>query len=251
MAGRSVRIAVDAGILFLRFDRPPVNAIDLEFVREWEKTLAEVEGKGEACALVVTGAGSCFSAGLDLKVVPTYGAEEQAEMIGRINRALACLYDLPIPTVAAVNGHAIAAGLVVALACDYRIGSEAPCHIGLPEARAGIPFPAAAMAVVRAELAPAAARRLTLAARNYGPREALADGILDEIQAPEALLARATAVAADLAAIPRETYGRVKHQLRAVTLSTCRRIAETGADPLADTWLNPETRAASAGLLRR
>lgn len=251
MTGQHVRIEADGGILFLRFDRPPVNAIDLDLVREWETVLAEVEASGDARALVVTGAGSCFSAGLDLKVVPTYGAEEQAEMIVRINRALACLYGLPLPTVAAVNGHAIAAGLVVALACDHRVGSDAPCRIGLPEARAGIPFPAAAMAVVRAELAPAAARRLTLAARNYGPHEALADGILDELQPPEDLCARAAAVAADLATIPRGAYGRIKHQLRAEALSRCRRVAESGADPLADSWLAAETQAASAALLRR
>ncbi|MGH7893949.1 MAG: enoyl-CoA hydratase/isomerase family protein, partial [Candidatus Binatia bacterium] len=173
-----------------------------------------------------------------------------AEMVTRIDRALTCLYALPMPTVAAINGHAIAAGLVVALACDYRIGSTAPCKLGLPEARAGIPFPAVAMAVVRAEVSPAAARRLTLVARNYGPQGAWGDGVIDELQPPEALRARAAAVAADLATIPRQTYARIKEQLRAESLARCQQIVETGADPMAEAWLSAETRPASAALLR-
>jgi len=103
--------------------------------------------------------------------------------------------------------------------------------------------------VVRAELAPAAARRLVLAARNYGPEQAQADGVLDELVPPEALLERASAVARELAATPREAYARIKEQLRADALARCRRIAETGDDPLARSWLGAGTRAASAALL--
>jgi enoyl-CoA hydratase len=103
--------------------------------------------------------------------------------------------------------------------------------------------------VVKAEVPAAAARRLTLVGRNYGPDEALADGVLDELVEPDALLARARAVAQDLAEIPREAYARIKEQLRAETLAACRRIAETGHDPLADSWLGAGTREASAALL--
>jgi enoyl-CoA hydratase len=247
MVDTPVRIEVDAGIVFCVIDRPPVNAIELEFVRAWEEALGDLERAG-ARAVVMTGAGSCFSAGLDLKIVPGYAAGDQAEMVRRINRALTCLYQLPIPTVAAVNGHAVAAGLVLALACDYRIGTTAPCRLGLPEARAGIPFPATAMAIVRAETCPAAARRLTLGARNEGPEEAVRNGILDELQAPEVLLARGRTIASDLATIPPQTYARIKHQLRAETLA--RQLAGTGVDPMTDSWLGADTEAAAAALLR-
>jgi enoyl-CoA hydratase len=251
MASSVLRITHQAGIALLQLDRPPVNAVEGASMRELEGALVELETRGDARALVLTGARSSFSAGLDLKLVPGYGPAEQREMVTALNRAIARLYGFPIPTVAAVNGHAIAGGLVLALCCDYRIGPTAPCQLGLTEARAGIPFPAAAIAVVKAELPAAAARRLTLVARNYGPREALADGVLDELQPSEALLERAVAVAQDLAAIPRQAYAQIKEQLRAEPLAACRRVAETGLDPLADSWLGAQTRAASAALLGR
>jgi enoyl-CoA hydratase len=227
-----------------------VNAVDLELVRSWQAALTRLEAAGDARALVVTGAGPCFSAGLDLKAVPRYSRAQQAEMITCINRALTCLYGLPMPTIAAINGHAIAAGLVVALACDYRIASRAPYELGLAEGRAGIPFPAVAMTVVRAELTAPAARRLTLLARNYGPEDALADAVVDELQAPEALRGRAATLAAALASIPGPTYARIKQQLRATALAECRRFVATGADPMLESWLGKETETAAAALLR-
>jgi enoyl-CoA hydratase len=87
---------------------------------------------------------------------------------------------MPIPTVAAVNGHAIAGGLVLMLACDWRLAVDREALFGLTEIRAGVPYPAAAHAVVQAELAPAAARELVLAGKNHGTERALALGIVDE-----------------------------------------------------------------------
>lgn len=246
-----IGIDITDGVATFRFDRPPVNAIDNPLLVEAETALARLESDDDVRALVLTGAGPCFSAGLDLKLIPSYPPEEQRRTMTGINQLVAKLYALPIPTVAAVHGHAIAGGLVIALVCDYRVGTTAPCRLGLTEGRAGIPFPAVAMAVVRAELPPAAARRLTLLARNYEPSAALADGVLDELQPPDAVLARARAVARDLGGIPRLAYARIKQQLRADTLAFNARIVASGTDPLVDGWLTPETSAASAALLAR
>jgi enoyl-CoA hydratase len=245
----TIRIERQVGLTILRLDRPPVNAIDNDLLDRIDITLSELCTDPELRAVVVTGAGACFSAGLDLKVVPHYGPAEQRRTIHGINRAVGRLYALPVPTVAAVNGHAIAGGLILALACDYRVGTTTPCQIGLTEARAGIPFPAVAMHVLRAELAPAVARRLTLTGRNYGPEAALADGILDELQPAERVLARACEVAADLANIPNDAYARIKLQLRTNTLAANQAIMEGGHDPLADSWLSRDAESAAAALL--
>jgi enoyl-CoA hydratase len=243
------RLEVSDGIAVLTLDRPPVNAVELGLLGAAEARLGELD-ETAARALVVTGAGRCFSAGVDLKAVPAYGPAEQRAMVEGINAVVGRLYALPIPVVAAVNGHAIAGGLVLALACDYRVGVEGAAQIGLTEGRAGIPFPAVAMAVVCSELAPPVARRLVLVAQNVSPPEALRDGVLDEIQPPGEVLPRARAVAADLAAIPREAYARIKRQLRERTLAEIEAILRTGRDPMLEGWLGAETRTASASLLR-
>jgi enoyl-CoA hydratase len=247
----TVRIESEGPLAVLTIDRPPVNAIDLGVLREADRALEEIGAQAGTRALVLTGAGASFSAGLDLKTVPAYSRDEQREVMRTLNRVVTRLYGLPIPTVAAVNGHAIAGGLVLVLACDYRVCTAAPCRIGLTEARAGIPFPAAPMAVVRAELSPAVARRMTLVAQNTGPEQALRDGVVDELQAADRVLERARAVARELGAVAATAYGQIKRQLRAPVLDHLEPLAAAGRDPLLDSWLSDETPAASIGLLTR
>lgn len=237
------------GVALLRFARPPANAIDLDAVRALEATLADLEADAATRAVVLTGHGAFFSAGLDLKVVPTYGPDEQRAMVTGINRLIRRLYGLGVPTVAAVNGHAIAGGLVIVLACDLRIVSDGPHRIGLTETRVAVPYPVAAMTVVTAELSPTVARRMVLLARNGTVADAVADGVLDERQPAEALLPRALAVAGELAALPRDAYARIKQHLRATALARMDAVLATGSDPLLASWLGAETAGAAATVL--
>ncbi|TMA63253.1 MAG: enoyl-CoA hydratase/isomerase family protein [Deltaproteobacteria bacterium] len=246
-----IRVESTDGIALVRFERPPANAIELESATKLEETLARLEAEDGTRAVVLTGHGEFFSAGLDLKVVPTYGPEQQRTMVMAINRLVGRLYGLGLPTVAAVNGHAIAGGLVVVLACDFRIGRRGSYRLGLTETRAAVPYPVAAMTVVTTELAPAVARRAVLLARNGTPENALADGILDEVQDGEAIIARALDVARELAALPRSAYASIKRQLRATALERIAAVLATGADPLVETWLGAETASAAAELLGR
>ena len=105
--------------------------------------------------------------------------------------------------------------------------------------------------MVTTELAPAVARRAVLLARNGTPENALADGILDEVQDGEAIIARALDVARELAALPRSAYASIKRQLRATALERIAAVLATGADPLVETWLGAETASAAAELLGR
>src|SRR5580765_4914682 len=111
-----VDIEVQDRIATLRLNRPPVNAVNVDLLRAADDALRDIAGRTDLDALIVTGAGKAFCAGLDLKDVPTYAPTGQQEMVLGISRMVATLYALPIPTVAAVNGHAIAGGLVIVLA---------------------------------------------------------------------------------------------------------------------------------------
>jgi enoyl-CoA hydratase len=234
-------------VAVVRIDRPPANAIDLDLLRESEGFLEELAAD-EPAAVVLTGREGFFSAGLDLKAAPALDADGQREMVSRVNRMFAGWYAFPRPVVCAVNGHAVAGGLILALCGDYRVGSTEG-KLGLTELRAGIPYPSAAIAIVQAELEPAAARVLVLRAELIDPPAALEYGVVDELVSADEVVARALDVAAELGRMPALAYGRIKHQLRARTIEYTRAVASGDADPINETWLSEETGGAAAAIL--
>ena len=136
----------------------PANATNLELLDE---LVAALEGLAAdvPAALVIAGCDRFFSAGVDLKAVPGYGPDEHRRMVSGINRLVLATYGMSCPVIAAVTGHAIAGGLVLALCADLRIASLEGRY-GLTEVKVGVPYPQAAIGVVRAELATHAARSL-------------------------------------------------------------------------------------------
>ena len=240
---------VEEGVAIVSMQRPPANAIDIALLEQLGRTLNEMEQRADVAAMVLTGAGKAFSAGLDLKLVPTYSRAQQNELLRVLNQALYQLYTLSIPTVAAVNGHAIAGGLVLALACDMRVAVDGGALFGLTEVRAGVPFPVAAMAVVKAELSAATARELVLGGRNHDPARALTLGIVDELRPAGEVLARGKVLARELAEAPKQSYGRIKRQLRRDALAEIE-CAQGTKDPLHGDWIGEETAASAARVLR-
>jgi enoyl-CoA hydratase len=227
---RIEREAIAAGAL-LRLSRPPVNALWVDILAELDQAL-EREVEAGTPAIVLTGAGVCFSAGIDTKAAANASPEQHVAGVTAINRTVSTLFGLPLPVVAAVNGHALGGGLVIPLACDVVVATRDPCKLGLTEVAAGVPFPAVALAAVRARLSPPVFNNLCLTGRTFGPEEALDLGVVDEICGAE-LLDRAGAVAAELAAFP--AYARVKEQVRAPQLAEMRELA--AHDPMLTTWL--------------
>ena len=240
MSKQHVHIEQLDRVAVVRLDRPPANALDLSFTRDLEAALGEVEA-GDAASLVLTGSGDFFSAGLDLKVVPGYSPEHQRDMIVALGRLVGRLYGNPRPTVAAVNGHGVAAGTLLALACDYRIGPLGDYRFGLTGARVGIPYPVAAQSVIDSELDPATRRILLLGAALLSPDEAAARGILDELHPPERVLERAIEVARERAELPADAYAKIKGQLRGAALERIRDANDGGNDPLLQSWITVDS----------
>lgn len=242
-------IAIEAvdEITVVRIQRPPANALEPGLLAAGAEVVERLRERRPA-AIVLTGSGDFFSGGVDLKLAPTLSEDEQRAMVGGINRLFYDWYGLPHPVVAAVNGHAVAGGLILALCADHRVGSGRASY-GLTEVRVGAPYPGAALAAVRAELEPGAARRLMLGAELIGAELALGLGVIDELAEPDAVFERALEAARRLAALPAGTYETVKLQLRAPALALMREALER--DPLADGWLSDETAGAAAGVLDR
>jgi enoyl-CoA hydratase len=228
-----VSISEREGVAVLAVDRPPANAMDVgllgELVEAVDRVAADVPS-----ALVLAGREGFFSAGADLKAVPGYGPAEQRSMVEGINRMALGVYALPCPVVCAITGHAIAGGMVLALCGDHRVASSEGRY-GLTEVKVGVPYPQAAIGVVRAELAPPAARALALGNRLVDAAECVRLGAFDEVVEPGAVVDRALAVAKELAAMPAAVYARTKAELRGATIAALRISAER--DPLLDAWL--------------
>jgi enoyl-CoA hydratase len=240
-------IAVEAAddVTVVRIQRPPANALEPGLLAAGADVVADLRAARPA-AVVITGSGDFFSGGVDLKLAPTLSPPEQRGMVAGINRLFCEWYGFPGPVVAAVNGHAVAGGMILALCADHRVGSRAGSY-GLSEVRVGTPYPVAALAVVRAELAPGPARRLMLGGELVDADAALELGLVDELADRADVLARAQAVAHELAALPSSTYRSVKAQLRGPDLEAMRAGVED--DPLAQGWLGDETADAARAAL--
>jgi enoyl-CoA hydratase len=244
---RYVSVEQRGDVALVRVDRPPANALDQELLAEITTAAEDLQATGPG-AVVLTGREGFFSAGLDLKLVPTLDAAGQRAMVDGVNRMAAAWYAFPRPVVCAVNGHAIAGGMIIALCGDYRVGCTSG-KLGLTELRAGVPYPAVPIAVVRAELTPAAARVLALRSHLVDPEEALLLGLVDELTAPEDVLERALVVAGEMAELPGEAYAVTKRELRGETIAHIERVLEEG-DPLLDSWLATGSAEAAGGVLR-
>jgi enoyl-CoA hydratase len=228
--------------------RPPANALNIELTEEIASVFQDLGRDDEVKSVVLTGHGKSFCAGVDLKIVPGFDQGDQRRMVDALNRAFYSVYACRLPVVGAINGHAIAGGLVLALCCDWRIAAETPFLAGLTEVKVGVPYPVAAMEVARHELRPDIARRLVLFGENMASDAAVDAGVFDEAVDAHALLPQALAKAGEFAALPQTAFAQTKRQLRSGAIEAME-AAIAGTEPLLDNWLSHETLAAAATVL--
>jgi enoyl-CoA hydratase len=225
-------------VTVLRLAHGKVNALDADLVEELIARFESLD-RSSTGALVLTGEGRAFSAGVDLARYVESSPEEIRRFLRSLSILFETLFALPVPTVAAVNGAAIAGGCILACCCDRRLAAEG-ARIGATELAVGVAFPVAALEVLRH----ACGRRteeVVVGAGIYQDEAAVAMGLVDEVVAPGELMERALAVATEWAARPAEPFRLAKLQLRRPILA---RIAADGAsvDPdVAEVWIDPDT----------
>ncbi len=189
-------------------DAPGKNALSTSVLEGLERDLKDAAGE----PVLLTGKGDAFSAGLNLEEVAGFDAPGLEAFLAYLDRACALLFDYPAPTVAWVNGHAIAGGSVVALCCDYRVGTDNPkVKLGLNETALGVTFPPLIFRIVAHRLGPRLAPEVMLGAGLFGPDEALRLGILSAIGTRE----DAEAALAHRTRHPIAAYAATKAQLQA------------------------------------
>lgn len=233
----------EGAVTVLQLQHKKANALDVELLAALEAELLAAEAAGQA--VVLTGSGSIFSAGVDLFRVLNGGDAYLAGFLPALDGALRRLLAFPRPAVAAINGHAMAGGWILACGCDYRVATLGPAKLGLPELQVGVAFPPVALETVRLVTPASQLHALVLAGRTYGGEEALRQGLVDEAVPAEAVLARAIVVAQRLAAIPAAAYRLTKEQLRAPTIARIDAASATAVAVRAQ-WAGDET----AGIIR-
>ena len=206
----------EGGVRLITLRRPKVNAFDIELMTALSEAMVEAGQQKEIRAVVVTGEGSVFSGGLDFKELfkASMGGPAGAAQFGdAMRQAFIDFWTCPRPTVAAVNGSAIAAGFLIAIACDFRFVTEDDGKYGLNEVTFGAGFPPIAIELGRYVLGRHMPEAI-LEGELYDWRVGLENGTFNHsVPADEDVVERALEHAKKLGAYPQEAYAHVKAQL--------------------------------------
>jgi enoyl-CoA hydratase len=233
-----IEVTEHEGVALLRLADGKVNAMSMEFCEALTACFAEIS---PARAVVMTGTGRIFSAGVDLLRLLEGGAPYIRKFLPALNTMFATVFSHSAPVVAAINGHAIAGGCVLACAADKRLMARDGGRIGVTELLVGVPFPPVAMEIMRCATAPQFFADAIFSGATYTPLEAVERGLVHDLVEGHALLDRAVEAAKALAALPPKAFALSKRQTRQPALE---RMKDSELDAaIEQIWTAPETLA--------
>ena len=225
---------------------PGKNALGTPVMQQAIDDLRAADGQ----PVLLRGDGDAFSAGLNLKEVATLEGDQMERFLGLLDQLVVAILEHPAPVVAYVNGHAIAGGCVVALACDARFAADNTlARIGLNEVAIGLVFPPRVMKLARARLAPSHCQRVILEGGLYAPAEALRLGLVHEVSATAEASARA--YLEKLGGYPREAFVEAKRELNKDVLALAPEEMTAYRERILPRWSSPEQRMTIAQALMK
>jgi enoyl-CoA hydratase len=228
-------------VTLLRMDDGKVNALNTEFLQALLHELSSLEMDSDS-AVVITGNAKVFSAGLDLYRVLREDNSYITSLLVVLNEVILKLFTFPRPVVAAINGHAIAGGCILACACDYRLMAEGKGTIGIPELLVGVPFPTLALEVIRFAVPPPAFQEMVYTGRTLLAGDALTKGLVHEKVPPSVLLSNAFQRAEQMGKIPPEAFQVTKRQLVEPMLEKLSRGEIRHEQDVTRVWLSSSTK---------
>lgn len=185
------------------------NRFSPEWLSEMDKLLDELTGTDEPAALLTTGTGKFYSNGLDLDWIGAH-PEELGSYVDRVQALFERILTLPVPTVAAVNGHAFGAGSMFAMAHDYRVMREDRGYFCFPEVDIHIPFTPGMSALIMSKISARTAVDAMTTGRRFDAEAAYSAGLVDGRASLDQLPAAAAALVEPLAGKDRTTLGKIK-----------------------------------------
>ena len=234
------KIVDDIAVLTMTHGK--ANALDIEFCGALAARFDDLR-RADAKAVVLTGQGKIFSAGVDLKRLSTGGADYIRQFLPALHRLYDAIFFHSKPVVAAVNGHAIAGGCVLACCADRRLMTRDAGRIGVTEILVGVPFPSLAFEVVRFAVPPRYLPEFTLSGATYATDEALRRGWVDEITEPDKLIDDAIAVARKLSQLSPAAFAQTKSQIRQPVAERLQKSGEATDRAVTEIWAAQATLA--------
>jgi enoyl-CoA hydratase len=230
-----IDVKTEDGIAIVTMRHGKANALDIALCEGLAKCFEELRASG-ARAVVLTGQGRIFSAGVDLLQV-TAGADYLRKFLPTLHRLYDAVFFHPRPVVTAINGHAIAGGCVLACCADRRIMARSGGRMGVTELLVGVPFPALAFEILRFAVPPRHLPEFTFGGATYDVDAALAHGWIDEAVETDALPRRAIAAAQSLANLSPAAFALTKKQLRQEAADRLERSGAMTDQTVADIWI--------------
>jgi 3,2-trans-enoyl-CoA isomerase len=204
----------EAGIALLTLQRGKVNALNSAVVEELMSCLEDIETDHSVRGVVLTGRGKFFSFGLDVPELYHLAREEFTHFVERFTALYTAIYVYPKPVVAAINGHAIAGGCMLALACDRRLMGSGKGKIGLNEITFGSSVFAGSVEMLRACVGERNAERVLFSGEMFGGEAALELGLVDRVISADGLLRMALEETARLGGGDRVAFAAMRRMLR-------------------------------------
>lgn len=237
-----IDVKTEDGIATITMTHGKANALDIEFCEALATHFIALR-EADVSAVVLTAHGKIFSAGVDLKRLSAGGAPYVRQFLPSLHRLYDAVFFHPKPVIAAINGHAMAGGAVLAACADRRIMARQAGRIGITEMLVGVPFPALAFEAVRFAVPPRYLPEFALTGATYPTDVALQKGWVDEVVEPGELMTRARAAAVFYASLSPKAFAQTKTQLRQ---AVSERMALNGAatdKAVTEIWTAPEALA--------
>ena len=241
---------IDDGIAIVTVSHGKANALDIELCNTLATSFIVLRNS-DIKAVVLTGEGGMFSAGVDLKRLSAEGAGYVTKFLPVLHKLYEAVFFHPKPVIAAINGHAIAGGAVLAACADRRVMARGAGRIGVTELQVGVPFPALAFEIVRFAVPARYLTEFTLGAATYGTDAALAQGWVDEVVEPGDLMTRALDLARAYGSLSPVAVAQTKAQIRQPVAD---RLAHNGAATdraVTSIWTAPEALARVQGYVEK
>jgi len=249
MSGMNLEVKDSIAVLTLA--RGKVNAINPDLTAELSGHLAKLAKDPEVKAVILTGRGRFFSFGFDIPEMYDYSNEEFTRFLDSFCRLYKEIFLFPKPLVAAINGHAVAGGCILALACDYRMMVDGPARMSLNEITFGSSIFAGTVEMLRYCVGSRAAETVLLTGRMFDANEALRLGLADELAEAEGFSDQAVQKARGLGQSSGPAYISLKRLLRQSAVDGWSAREAESIREFVEIWYSPETRENTKKILIR